>query len=222
MHCKEGHLFVSPTGSTEASDHASYWKRGICPHPQGGNGLMVGKGPHRLPRAHFHDLPSTLSLMKGGSPRAPSPVSGLSGRSPQGPASWLSPCTAHSANPGRFWTCPHPAPPPNSSSVPRTLCPLLAMDRASLVLRLILEGPHHLPALNLASPPAPRVGLSSLPLTMPLGLQGNPPSPCNFSPKPPSQVSRVHQPSLPCRSPLIFQVTDPNSLRFRLSAHCCW
>lgn len=72
MHCKEGHLFVSPTGSTEASDHASYWKRGVCPHPQGGNGLMAGKGPHRLPRTHFPDLPSTLSSMKGGSPRAPS------------------------------------------------------------------------------------------------------------------------------------------------------
>lgn len=59
--------------------------------------------------------------------------------------------------------------------VQRTLCPSSAMDRASPVLCLVLEGPRHLLALNLASPLAPRVGLSSLPPTMPLGLQGTPP-----------------------------------------------
>ena len=89
--------------------------------------MTVGKGPYRLPTAHFPHFPSTLSSMEGGSPSswppvpstctAPLPVSGLSGWSPQGPASRLSQCTAHNANPGRLWTCPHLAPPPNSSSV---------------------------------------------------------------------------------------------------------
>ena len=181
----EGHLFVSPTESAEAPDHASYWKRRVCPHPQGGSGLTVGKGPHRLPTAHFPPFPSTLSSMEGGSPSSwprlpPHAQPPRLSRGCQDGAHKALHHGCHNAPPtvptlggsGRAPTRPHP----------RTL-PLCTKDSLSIVsngqslpvLCIVLEGPCQLPALNLASPLAPRVGLSSLPPTMPLGLQGTPP-----------------------------------------------
>ena len=138
----EGHLFVSPTESAEAPDHASHWKRRICPHPQGGSGLTVGKGPHGLPTAHFPPFPSTLSSMEGGSPSSWPPASlhthsplaclGAVRTEPTRPCITVVTMHRPQCQPWEALDVPPPGPTPELFlCVQRTLCPSSAMDRAS-------------------------------------------------------------------------------------------
>lgn len=147
--------------------------------------MMAGKGPHRLPTAHFPHFPSTLSSMEGGSPSSWPPVSlhthsplaclGAVRTEPTRPCITVITMHRPQCQPWEALDVPPPGPTPKLFlCVQRTLS-IVSSGQSLPHPRLVLEGPCHLPALILASPLAPRVGLSSLPPTMPLGLQGTPP-----------------------------------------------
>ena len=187
------HRFVSPSKSTEASDHCVFnWKWRVCPLPRGGNGLMGAEGPTGSsqpasppPSAGRRQTHQTLArLLPHTAPHLSQDWAHEALHHSLTSVTRVSPCTPTMPTPEAL-DGPHPGP---TSKLSLPLCTQSSVHRQ--------QWTEHPPSStsswkvpftfllgNLASPAAPGVGLFSLPLW-------RRPSHC----KPPSQVSRIHNP----------------------------